>query len=196
MRFYDPNSGAIYINGKNIKEYDEGLLREMFGTVSQQDTLFSNTILYNVDFNRDLPEENIMKAIKASQAYNFVFNEKEGLDTMLNARGTNLSGGQKQRLLIARALANNPEILVLDDSSSALDYKTDSMVRKAIIEEYHPTLFIISQRISSIMNLDQIIVMDNGKAVAIGRHEELLETCKIYQDIHKLEVGNNGIANA
>ena len=150
MRFYDPNSGAIYINGKNIKEYDEGALRNMFGTVSQQDALFSNTIGYNVDFNRNLDEESIMKAIKASQAYNFVFNEKEGLDTMLNARGTNLSGGQKQRLLIARALANNPEILVLDDSSSALDYKTDSLVRKSIIEEYHPTLFIISQRISSI----------------------------------------------
>ena len=196
MRFYDPNSGAIYINGKNIKEYDEGALRNMFGTVSQQDALFSNTIGYNVDFNRNLDEESIMKAIKASQAYNFVFNEKEGLDTMLNARGTNLSGGQKQRLLIARALANNPEILVLDDSSSALDYKTDSLVRKSIIEEYHPTLFIISQRISSISNLDQIIVMDNGKAVAIGTHEHLLETCKIYQDIYKLEVGNHGIANA
>ena len=196
MRFYDPNSGAIYINGKNIKEYDEGILRSMFGTVSQQDTLFSNTILYNVDFNRNLSNEQIMKAINVSQAYNFVFNEKEGLETMLNARGTNLSGGQKQRLLIARALANDPEILILDDSSSALDYKTDLLVRQSIISEYNPTLFIISQRISSIMNLDQIIVMDNGKAVAIGKHEELLENCSIYQDIYKLEVGNHGIANA
>ena len=156
----------------------------------------SNTIWYNVDFNRNLSEDKILKAIDIAQAHNFVFNEKEGLETMLTARGTNLSGGQKQRLLIARALANNPEILILDDSSSALDYKTDALVRKGIIEEYNPTLFIVSQRISSIMNLDQIIVMENGKAVAIGKHEELLENCKIYQDIYKLEVGNHGITNA
>ena len=196
MRFYDPDSGSIYLNGKNIKEYDEGELRSMFGAVMQQDALFSNTILYNVDFNRNLSEENIIKALKTAQAYDFVFNEKNGLDTQLNARGTNLSGGQKQRLLIARALANNPDILILDDSSSALDYKTDAMLRKAIKEEYDPTLFIISQRISSIMNSDQIIVMDNGVAVAIGKHEELLENCKIYQDIYKLEVGNHGSTGA
>ena len=194
MRFYDVDEGAIYIGGKNIKEYEDSKLKTMFGTVFQQDTLFSNTILYNVDFNRNLTPEQIEKALKVSQAYDFVYNDKEGLETHLTARGNNLSGGQKQRLLIARALANEPKILVLDDSSSALDYKTDSLLRSAIIAEYNPTLFVISQRISSIMNMDQIIVMDNGVAVAIGKHEELLKTCKIYQDIYKLEVGNNGNA--
>ena len=194
MRFYDVDSGAIYIDGKNIKEYDDGSLKTMFGTVFQQDTLFSNTILYNVDFNRNLTEEQIEKALKVSQAYDFVYYDKDGLETVLTARGNNLSGGQKQRLLIARALANEPKILVLDDSSSALDYKTDSLLRSSIIAEYNPTLFVVSQRISSIMNMDQIIVMDNGVAVAIGKHEELLKTCKIYQDIYKLEVGNNGCA--
>lgn len=192
MRFYDVNEGAIYVDGKNIKEYDDSKLKTMFGTVFQQDTLFSNTIHYNVDFNRNLSPEQIEKALKVAQAYDFVYNDKEGLETELTARGNNLSGGQKQRLLIARALANDPKILVLDDSSSALDYKTDSLLRSAIIKEYNPTLFIISQRISSIMNMDQIIVMDDGVAVAIGKHEELLETCKIYQDIYKLEVGNHG----
>jgi ABC-type multidrug transport system fused ATPase/permease subunit len=192
MRFYDVNEGAIYVDGKNIKEYDDSKLKTMFGTVFQQDTLFSNTIHYNVDFNRNLSPEQIEKALKVAQAYDFVYNDKEGLETELTARGNNLSGGQKQRLLIARALANEPKILVLDDSSSALDYKTDSLLRSAIIKEYNPTLFIISQRISSIMNMDQIIVMDDGVAVAIGKHEELLETCKIYQDIYKLEVGNHG----
>ena len=191
MRFYDCDSGAIYIDGKNVKEYEESVLKNKFGTVFQQDTIFSNTILYNVDFNRNLSSEKIEKALRVSQAYNFVYNDKDGLETELTARGTNLSGGQKQRLLIARALANDPEILVLDDSSSALDYKTDALLRAEIAKEYNPTLIIISQRISSIANLDQIIVMDKGTAVAIGSHEELLKTCSIYQDIYKLEVGNH-----
>lgn len=191
MRFYDCDSGAIYIDGKNVKEYEESVLKNKFGTVFQQDTIFSNTILYNVDFNRNLSSEKIEKALRVSQAYNFVYNDKDGLETELTARGTNLSGGQKQRLLIARALANDPEILVLDDSSSALDYKTDALLRAEIAKEYNPTLIIISQRISSISNLDQIIVMDKGTAVAIGSHEELLKTCSIYQEIYKLEVGNH-----
>ena len=196
MRFYDPKCGRIYLDGKDLRSYDEGELRSKFGTVFQQDILFSKTIKENIIFNRDISDEMLEKALRVSQAKDFVCKTSEGLDTILAQRGTNLSGGQKQRLLIARALANNPEILILDDSSSALDYKTDSLLRKAIMEEYKPTLFIVSQRISSISNLDLIIVIDKGKAIAMGRHEELLETCSLYQDIYKLEVGNYGSTSA
>lgn len=192
MRFYDPKKGRIYIDGKDLRSYDEGDLRNKFGTVFQQDILFSRTIKENIVFNRCISDAMIEKALRVSQAADFVAKTEAGLDTVLAQRGMNLSGGQKQRLLIARALANNPEILILDDSSSALDYKTDAMLRKAIMEEYQPTLFIVSQRISSISNLDLIIVIDKGKAVAMGKHEELLETCEIYQEIYKLEVGNYG----
>lgn len=196
MRFYDPKCGRIYLDGKDLRSYDEGQLRSKFGTVFQQDILFSKTIKENIVFNRDISDEMLEKALRVSQAKDFVSKTSEGLDTVLAQRGTNLSGGQKQRLLIARALANNPEILVLDDSSSALDYKTDSLLRKAIMEEYKPTLFIVSQRISSISNLDLIIVIDKGKVISMGRHEDLLETCSLYQDIYKLEVGNYGSTSA
>ena len=196
MRFYDPKKGKIYLDGKDLRSYDKQVLRSKFGTVFQQDILFSRTIKENIVFNRDITDEAIEKALRVSQAKDFVEKTADGLETVLAQKGMNLSGGQKQRLLIARALADNPEILVLDDSSSALDYKTDSLLRKSIMEEYSPTLFIVSQRISSISNLDLIIVMDKGRAVAMGKHDDLLKTCDIYQDIYRLEVGNHGSTSA
>ena len=196
MRFYDPKKGKIYLDGKDLRSYDKQVLRSKFGTVFQQDILFSRTIKENIVFNRDITDEAIEKALRVSQAKDFVEKTADGLETVLAQKGMNLSGGQKQRLLIARALADNPEILVLDDSSSALDYKTDSLLRKSIMEEYSPTLFIVSQRISSISNLDLIIVMDKGRAVAMGKHDDLLKICDIYQDIYRLEVGNHGSTSA
>ena len=196
MRFYDPKKGKIYLDGKDLRSYDKQVLRSKFGTVFQQDILFSRTIKENIVFNRDITDEAIEKALRVSQAKDFVEKTADGLETVLAQKGMNLSGGQKQRLLIARALADNPEILVLDDSSSALDYKTDSLLRKSIMEEYSPTLFIVSQRISSISNLDLIIVMDKGRAVAMGKHDDLLKTCDIYQDIYRLEVDNHGSTSA
>ena len=134
-------------------------------------------------------EEDLQKAIEVSQAKEFIYNQKEGLDTILTPKGTNISGGQKQRLYIARALANNPEILILDDSSSALDYKTDSLLRKQIKENYNCTTIIIAQRISSIKHCDYILVLDEGKEVGYGNHDHLMQTSTIYNEIYQSQMG-------
>lgn len=189
MRFYDIDSGEILINGKNIKSIDKNELKEMFGIAFQNDTIFSNTIKENIIFGRNISEEDLQKAIEVSQAKEFIYNQKEGLDTMLTPKGTNISGGQKQRLYIARALANNPEILILDDSSSALDYKTDSLLRKQIKENYNCTTIIIAQRISSIKHCDYILVLDEGKEVGYGNHDHLMQTSTIYNEIYQSQMG-------
>jgi ATP-binding cassette subfamily B protein len=185
MRFYDVSQGNILINGRDVRSYNKQELRKKFGVAFQNDVLFADTIYENIKLGRDLSREQVKAALIHAQADSFIQELEGELDFKLAIKGSNLSGGQKQRLLIARALAGNPEILILDDSSSALDYKTDSLLRKAIREQYYDTTsIIIAQRISSIMKLDHILVIEEGKMAGYGTHETLLETCEVYQEIY------------
>ena len=191
LRLYDPTLGEIYVDGENIKAYDKKVLREKVGIVLQNDTIFNDTVKNNIKFYRDISDEDLEKAINTSQAYEFINALEDGIDTSIASKGTNISGGQKQRLLIARALADSPEILVLDDSSSALDYKTDSMLRSSIRQNYGSiTSIIISQRISSIMNCDYIMMIDSGIVLGYGKHEYLLNTLKEYKQIYIAQMGS------
>ena len=184
MRFYDVNKGAIRIGGKDIRTIPEKDLHTLFGIVMQNDFLFSDTILENIRFGREISQDDIEKAIQISQAYDFIMSFPEGLNHVLSQKATNISGGQKQRLLIARALANHPEILILDDSSSALDYKTDANLRKAILQNLkNTTSIIVTQRVSSVMNADLIIVLEEGEIIGMGNHQDLLNTCEVYKEI-------------
>ncbi|MBO7078213.1 MAG: ABC transporter ATP-binding protein [Bacilli bacterium] len=193
LRLYDVSSGNIYVDGKNIKAYDKNILRSKVGIVLQNDTIFNDTIKNNIDFYRGLEEDDIIKAAKVSLAYNFIVeNREEGFDFLLAPKGSNISGGQKQRLFLARALAANPEILVLDDSSSALDFKTDSIIRHNIKENYpNTTNIIISQRISSIMNCDYIMMIDSGIVTGYGSHDYLLKTNLEYRQIFDAQMGSS-----
>ncbi|MBR2138859.1 MAG: ABC transporter ATP-binding protein [Bacilli bacterium] len=191
LRLYDVNEGAIYINGKDIRNYSPQKLKSFFGTALQYDTLFADTIFNNVDFYRGISKKNVLKALNDAQAY-FVENLDKKEETILSAKGTNLSGGQRQRLIIARAIANNPKILILDDSSSALDYKTDSLLRKTLKEKYlKTTQIIVSARISSIMHADKIIVLEDGMISGLGTHNQLLKTCDIYKEIYDSQLGGD-----
>lgn len=184
LRFYDPDTGTIYLDGKNLKEYDSKELKNKIGIVFQNDFLMAGTIKENIDFERNLPIKQIVDASKKAKASTFI-EEHGGLDGKLTVSGANFSGGQKQRLLIARALASNPELLILDDSSSALDYKTDASLRKTLLENYkNTTIIMIAQRISSVKFADHILVLDKGKIVGFGSNEELMETCPTYQSIY------------
>ncbi|MDD6858760.1 ABC transporter ATP-binding protein [Lachnospiraceae bacterium HCP1S3_C3] len=185
-RFYDAFSGEVKVNGVNVKDYDMKDLRERVGIVLQKAVLFKGTIRENLMWGNDSAiDADIEKAIAASQSKEFVDNKEGRLDYMISQGGKNLSGGQKQRLTIARAIVKNPEILILDDSASALDYATDAALRKSIRElENNPTVFIVSQRTSSIRSADKIVVLDDGKIVGIGTHDELLNTCDIYREIN------------
>lgn len=189
MRLYDPDSGVISIGGVPVFAIPPEELHTKFGVTFQNDVLFADTIYENIDFGRNLPKEQIEKAARCAQAMEFISALPDGFQHMLTAKGTNLSGGQKQRLLVARALAGTPEILILDDSSSALDYKTDAALRKALREEYSGvTSVIIAQRVSSILHADHILVLEEGRALGYGTHEELLETCGVYQEIAKIQM--------
>ncbi len=185
-RFYDITNGEILLNGKNIKSYDIGELRNKIGIVLQKAVLFKGTIRDNLLWGKkDASQEELEEALRISQAKEFVEGKEKGMDSMIEQGGKNLSGGQRQRLTIARALVRNPEILILDDSSSALDYATDVKLRTAIRGmKNRPAVFIVSQRTSSIQYADQIIVLDDGKVAGIGQHDELLETCEVYQEIY------------
>lgn len=185
-RFYDVREGCVKVDGKDVREYSVEALRARIGMVMQKAVLFKGTIRENLRWGNELAsDEELRKAIVAAQAEDVVFNAKDGLDTEVEQEGRNFSGGQKQRLTIARALVRNPEILILDDSASALDFATDAKLRKAIAElSGQMTVFIVSQRTSSIQNADRIIVLDDGKIVGIGTHEELLEHCGVYQETH------------
>ncbi len=188
MRFYDVQEGSIKIDGQDVRTFNKQELRQRFGIVFQNDALFADRIYENISLGRELPEERVQEAIKDAQA-GFVTDYEEGLDYRLTIKGSNLSGGQKQRLLISRALAGDPDVLILDDSSSALDYKTDSQLRKAIREKYQGTTsIVIAQRISSVMKLNHILVIDEGQAVGYGTHEELLESCEVYQEIYQSQM--------
>lgn len=188
MRFYDVDLGNIYLDHKNIKSYDLEELRNKFGVVFQNDLLFNETIYENVSFGRGLSKQDCIEALKRAQAYDFVSHLENGIETILDAKGNNLSGGQKQRLLIARALAGNPEILLLDDSSSALDYKTDALLRHELYKHYS-NIIIVAQRISSIKDCSKIMVMDRGRIVGLGTHQELLRSCQVYSQIAYSQMG-------
>lgn len=190
LRFYEINTGAIYLNGIDIRNLEFDELRQQFGTVMQNDTLFRASIKENIVFDREITDEDITKAIQTSQAKEFINQYEDGIEHNLTGKGSNLSGGQKQRVLLARALASHTPFLLLDDSSSALDYKTDALLRKALDEEYQDsTKMIIAERVSSIMNCNKIIVLDKGKIDAIGTHEELLENSPIYASIYASQMG-------
>lgn len=190
MRFYDAGSGQVFVDGKDVRSFTASELRAKFGTAFQNDFLSSSTIRENIDYGRGLDEGEIMRAVKSAQAEEFVVSHEEGLDYVLAQKGLNLSGGQKQRLLIARALAGNPEILILDDSSSALDYATDAELRKALTENYAGiTKIIVAQRISSIKSADLILVLDDGEVIGKGTHEKLLKDCREYSLIYAEQMG-------
>jgi ATP-binding cassette subfamily B protein len=190
LRFYDPDSGEILINGKNIKSIPSEILHTKFGVVFQNDFLFADTIRENIDFGRSLTDQEIISATEYAQA-NFIKDKEGGLDLKLTVKGANLSGGQKQRLLIARALAANPEILILDDSSSALDYLTDAALRKALHQNFeNTTTIIIAQRVSSIMNSEKIMILEEGNIIGYGSHEELLLNCESYREIYNTQMGD------
>ena len=190
MRFYDADEGDIFLDGQNIKDISTKKLRSMFGVVFQNDFLFADTISENIRFGRDIEKEAIESAAKDAQAHQFISARSDGYDDMLAIKGANLSGGQKQRLLISRALAADPDILVLDDSSSARDYKTDSLLRSAISAHFsHTTTVIVAQRVSSLAYADKILVLSEGSVAACGRHEELLERSPLYEEISRSQMG-------
>ncbi len=189
MRFYDASEGAVYVGRENVKSYDPKKLREKFGVVFQNDFLMASSVRENIDFERGVPEEDVRRAAAYARADQFI-GSHGGYESALTARGSNFSGGQKQRLLIARALAASPEILVLDDSSSALDYKTDAELRKTLLGDLRgTTVIMIAQRISSVRFADSILVLDGGRAVGFGTDAELMQTCAEYRAIYASQHG-------
>ena len=193
MRFYDAGGGGVFVGGKDVRCYEKDVLRRKFGAAFQNDMVFQDTLRENILFGRDLDGEQQRRAVEDAMAAEFVDSLPEGLDYEAAIKGANLSGGQKQRLLVARALAAEPEILVLDDASSALDYKTDAAMRRAIAE-HHPesTVIMIAQRVSSVMHMTKILVLDDGKCIGYGSHAELLETCPAYREIYEVQMGAMG----
>lgn len=185
-RFYDCSSGAVYVDGRNVCTYGLTELRDKIGVVPQKSVLFAGTIRSNMQWGKpDATDEEIFAALEIAQAKDVVSKKEKGLDTEVEQGGKNFSGGQRQRLTIARALVKQPEILILDDSSSALDFATDAALRMAIGSMKHkPTLFIVSQRTSTIQYADKIVVLDDGSVVGIGTHEELMNTCEVYREIY------------
>lgn len=185
-RFYDCSSGAVYVDGRNVCTYGLTELRDKIGVVPQKSVLFAGTIRSNMQWGKpDATDEEIFAALEIAQAKDVVSKKEKGLDTEVEQGGKNFSGGQRQRLTIARTLVKQPEILILDDSSSALDFATDAALRMAIGSMKHkPTLFIVSQRTSAIQYADKIVVLDDGSLVGIGTHEELMNTCEVYREIY------------
>lgn len=185
-RFYDATGGHVYIKENDVKDYPLGALREMVGMVPQKAVLFKGTIRENLRWgSADATEEEMERALSDAQALEIVKAKPEGLDSPVAQNGKNLSGGQRQRLTIARALIKKPEILIFDDSASALDYATDLALRRSLAAlSYKPTVFIVSQRASSILHADKIAVLDEGKMVGLGTHDELMQTCPVYREIY------------
>ena len=185
-RFYDAFAGEVIVDGVNVKEYTRQSLRGKIGMVPQKAVLFKGTIRDNMRWgNPSATDEEINAAIATAQASEVVAGKEGGLDYMIAQGGKNLSGGQRQRLTIARALVGKPEILILDDSASALDFATDAALRKSIkAMEDSPTVFIVSQRAASIAHADKIIVLDDGRVVGIGKHDDLLKNCDVYREIY------------
>ena len=196
-RFYDTTEGEILIDGVNIKSVSQYDLREKIGFIPQKGLLFSGTIESNLKYGGDhITDEDMIKASEIAQAMEFINSKEEGFNTEIAQGGTNVSGGQKQRLAIARAIAKKPEVFIFDDSFSALDFKTDAKLRKAINTELKDsTLLIVAQRISTIMNANQIIVLDEGKVVGKGTHKELMENCEVYQQIALSQLSKEELSN-
>ena len=191
MRFYDCSDGEIFIGGRDVRTYDKKELRGKFGIALQNDTIFNDTIANNISFGRGLSEEQVSHAAGIARLADFVETLEDGYEHIADIKGANLSGGQKQRTYIARAVAGDPEILILDDSSSALDYKTDAALRKSLQTEFkNTTLVMVAQRVSSIMNLTNILVLDEGKTIGYGDHDHLLATCPVYKEIYESQMGD------
>lgn len=189
MRFYDADSGSIYIGGRNLYSYPEEELRALFGVVMQNDFISADTVEENIRFGRKISDEAVRRAAELAQASEFIEAFEDGYSHELTAKGTNVSGGQKQRILVARALAGNPDILVLDDASSALDYKTDAALRRAIREHTHATTVVVAQRVSSVRSADLILVLEHGRIIGSGTHDELMEHCPVYREISESQMG-------
>ena len=190
LRFYDTGSGVIKINGQPITSYTREELTSMLGVALQTDFLYADTVEENIRFGRSISREDIEKAAKIAQAHDFIIAKEEGYGHMLSQKGVNLSGGQKQRLLISRAVASKPDILILDDSSSALDYKTDASLRRAIRENMtDSTVITVAQRVSSVKDCTLILVLDDGKIIGKGTHSELLSSCPEYKEISDSQMG-------
>ncbi len=194
-RFYDATDGDVYIDGISIKDYKLGALRKKIGVVPQKAVLFKGTIRDNMKWrDENATDEEIFKALELAQAREIIDKKENGLDSMVEQGGRNFSGGQRQRLTIARALVGSPEILILDDSASALDFATDAALRKALRSLKNTTVFIVSQRTSSIMHADKIVVLDDGCAAGVGTHTELLEGCPVYKEIYESQFRKEGKA--
>lgn len=194
--FYDSTEGTVYVDGVDVKAQDDNQLRSKIGFVLQKAVLFKGTVRDNLMWgNKEATDDDMIEALKNAQVYDTIL-EKGGLDAEIKQNGANLSGGQKQRLSVARALVRKPQILVLDDSSSALDFVTEAAMRKAILSlNYKPTVFIVSQRASSVMFADLIIVLDDGECVGCGKHDELLENCEVYREIYDSQFVKEAAAN-
>ena len=191
-RLYDVSGGRVTIDGLDIRQMEQASLLEHIGLVPQESVLFTGTVRDNIRYGRpDATEEEVVAAAKAAQAHEFIMEQPGGYDAHVEQRGMNFSGGQKQRLAIARALLLHPLVLILDDSTSSVDVETETLIQEALeAQEYPPTSFVVAQRISTVLNADKIIVMDQGRVVAQGTHKELLATSPIYQEIYASQLGN------
>lgn len=198
-RFYDVTQGAIYVDGVNVKDVTQHELRDHIGYVPQKGTLFTGTIESNLRYAKeDATEEELAKAAEIAQALEFIEEKPERYETAITQGGTNVSGGQRQRLSIARALVKKPEIYIFDDTFSALDFKTDAKLRKALnilCQETKSTVLLVAQRISSIMHAERIVVLDKGEVVGIGNHEELMKSCEVYQEIAYSQLSKEELGN-
>ena len=194
--FYDSSEGTVYVNGTDVKAQRDDELRSNIGFVLQKAALFKGTVRENLLWgNRNATDSEMLEALKAAQIYDTII-EKGGLDAEIKQNAANLSGGQKQRLSVARALVRKPDILILDDSASALDFATEAAMRKAVLNlPYDPTVFIVSQRASSVMFADVILVLEDGECVGIGKHNELLENCEVYREIYESQFEKEAAVN-
>ena len=199
-RFFDVTEGEVLVDGVNVKEYNQEFLHNKLGYVSQKAVIFNETVKNNVAYGEngkeEVTEEQIKKAIEVAQGKEFIEKMENGYETQMSQGGTNVSGGQKQRISIARAIARNPEIYIFDDSFSALDYKTDSILRKEL-KKYteDATTLIVAQRIGTIMNANKIIVLDDGEIVGQGTHKELLQNCEVYKQIALSQLSKEELDN-
>jgi ATP-binding cassette subfamily B protein len=191
-RFYDVTSGCITVDGRDVRDFDLSTLRREIGIALQETVLFSGSIRDNIRYGRpDAPDEEVIAAAQAAQAHEFILSMPDGYDTILGQRGVNLSGGQKQRIAIARALLLKPSILILDDSTSAVDVETETKIQTALETIMKDrTSFVIAQRISTVLNADKILVLDDGQIAAEGTHRELLANSPIYREIYDSQLGN------
>ncbi len=190
MRFYDAGSGEILIDGRDVRTFKKKELSSLFGAVFQNDFVMESTIAENIRFFRPIEDSAVEAAARDAQAAEFIAEKEGGMEAPVSIRGSNLSGGQRQRLLIARALAGDPDILILDDASSALDYRTEALLRRALRTNHsHTTTVLIAQRISSLLHADWILVLDDGKVIGSGKHEDLMEQCPEYRLIAETQMG-------